>query len=50
MRYELKLKKWAQRREAIRALYAQGNSWNAIGRRYKITGQRAQQIGKKQEK
>ncbi len=45
--YRQQLIKWAKRRETIRALRAGHWSWTEIGRKFSITPQRAQQLGKK---
>ena len=46
MDYIKQMAKWAKRRAAIRALRAKQMAWSDIAKRYKITPQRAQQIGK----
>ena len=46
MKYSKFLAASAKRREAIKALRARQWTWTDIARRYEITPQRAQQIGK----
>ena len=50
MGYKQQLDKWRKRRATILVLRAKDVSWTEIARRYGITPQRAQQIGKNNAK